>query len=58
MKCKLCGHRFLKSEAGEVCGSCVLHPGSCGLVRCPNCGYEWPPESRLLSFFSKLFRRR
>jgi len=30
----------------------------CKLVRCPNCGYEFPEPTRSLTWFQKLFGRR
>ena len=41
-RCPLCGQTFAVEEA-EACAVCpLLH--RCGLVMCPNCGYEFPPE--------------
>jgi hypothetical protein len=31
--------------------------GGCGMVTCPACGYEFPPESKLLSLVTRLVRR-
>jgi hypothetical protein len=56
-RCALCGTRFGDEESRGGCGSCPLHPSGCGLVRCPNCGYEWPTESKVLGFFGRLARR-
>ena len=41
MKCTLCGYQFEGKEKDIVCAGCPLEPG-CQLVRCPNCGFEWP----------------
>jgi hypothetical protein len=43
MKCSLCGFEFNESDAGAACRGCVMSKG-CGLVRCPNCGFEMPKE--------------
>ena len=55
MKCPLCGKEFEFSR--EVCANCPLHTG-CDLIKCPNCGYEFPKGSKLVEFFEKLFKRR
>jgi hypothetical protein len=58
--CNLCGYRFDEHEMAEKgCVTCAASPGGCGLVRCPSCGYEWPPESRsvLARTLAKLFRK-
>jgi hypothetical protein len=42
VKCGVCGQVF--GGAGrEVCAGCPLHR-KCRLLRCPNCGFEFPPE--------------
>jgi hypothetical protein len=30
----------------------------CGMVTCPSCGYEFPPESKIVSLITSLVRRR
>ena len=30
----------------------------CGMVTCPSCGYEFPPESKLVTLLTNLVRRR
>ncbi len=55
MRCDLCGLEFDQSEAGVACASCPM-AGSCHLVRCPRCGYEMPPEARLVSWLRGLRR--
>lgn len=52
--CGLCGNRF--THAGLVCGTCPMQTG-CALVRCPNCGFQFPRSSRTADFFRRLFRR-
>ncbi|KAF0133592.1 MAG: hypothetical protein FD145_1208 [Candidatus Saganbacteria bacterium] len=55
MKCALCGKEFKKEEA--ACSNCPFH-GQCELIRCPNCGYEFVNESRIVNFFLRLFKKR
>lgn len=40
--CPLCGHSFKKQESKNGCEGCPLNKNNCGLIRCPNCGYEFP----------------
>lgn len=37
--CSCCGHEFDEAEGQAACSSCVAKQ-SCGLVRCPQCGFE------------------
>ena len=55
IKCPLCGHRFIEEEGRAACGGCPLAK-SCGMVRCPNCNYDVPRQSRLLGAFKTLRR--
>lgn len=57
IKCPLCGNIFNEEKAKGGCFGCKIK--DCGLVRCPNCGYEFPPEkiNKKTSFFRKLFKR-
>lgn len=57
IKCGFCGLEFDPAQAAAACRSCPLARG-CGLVRCPRCGYEMPPEARLVTWLRKLGRRR
>lgn len=43
MKCTLCGHSFSPDQSHRACQACWLAK-FCSLVRCPNCGFEMPPE--------------
>jgi hypothetical protein len=52
--CPLCGGRF--SHGLQVCGACPLNAG-CALVRCPNCGYQFPRTSSLVEWGRRLARR-
>ncbi len=56
-QCPLCGCHFdfdpARNQGG--CSSCPLGKG-CGLVLCPHCRYEFPEESQVVSWFSRLLR--
>ena len=41
IRCPLCGKRFSAEDAAQ-CATCALAK-RCGLVMCPNCGYEFAP---------------
>ncbi len=56
MRCSFCGHDFDPDEAESACKSCPMARG-CHLVRCPHCGYEMPPEARLVKWIRKLRQR-
>jgi hypothetical protein len=55
--CGMCGHSFTQQE-GAACRSGCPVAGGCGMVTCPACGYEFPPESKLLTLITNLVRRR
>ncbi len=57
MKCGFCGLEFQKTQAVQACSACPLTPG-CHLIRCPRCGYEMPPESKLITWLRGLRRGR
>ena len=52
--CPLCGASF--SHGALVCASCPLHMG-CDVVKCPNCGYQFPRTSRIVTWARRLARR-
>ena len=52
MKCALCGYEFEEEEGIAGCQGCAL-AGSCSMLRCPNCGYDNPRESRLAALLKK-----
>jgi len=54
MNCPFCGLNFSEAEADQACRGCVLHR-SCGLIRCPRCGYESFPEPRLVTWCRNRF---
>ena len=45
MKCPLCGYVFNEEKAASGCAGCSIKKG-CGLVKCPNCGYETVAEKK------------
>lgn len=54
LKCQLCGIEYREEDSKQSCGGCAMSNG-CGLLRCPNCGYENPKESR---FINRILKRR
>jgi len=56
MKCPLCGYEFNENDAGATCKGCPMS-GGCNMVKCPNCGYDLPGESKLLKVL-KSWRRK
>jgi hypothetical protein len=57
IECGLCGASFTREEAESCKKGCPISRG-CGMVTCPSCGYEFPPESKVVSALSRLFRGR
>jgi rubredoxin len=51
MRCKICGYVFDETKKTQTCEFCL--ESNCGMVRCPNCGYETIPESKADSPESK-----
>ncbi len=41
--CPLCGCRFPEAAGKTACRGCPLAFG-CGLIKCPNCGYDLPRQ--------------
>lgn len=54
MKCPLCSCEFDEPDRSK-CTSCGRF-SSCNLQRCPKCGYEIPPETKLETFVRGLFK--
>ena len=54
MNCPLCGHE--SDEFIIACESCMLNK-SCKLTCCPNCGYKFPTESKIVNFILKKFKK-
>jgi hypothetical protein len=55
--CGMCGHAFTQQE-GAACRSGCPVAGGCGMVTCPACGYEFPPQSKLFTLLTNLVRRK
>lgn len=53
-RCALCGARF--THGTMTCASCPLHAG-CDVVKCPECGYQFPRSSRLVEWARAIARR-
>ncbi len=47
MKCTLCGFEFNEENADTACKGCFMMK-NCKLIKCPNCGFEIPAESKWL----------
>jgi hypothetical protein len=43
IRCGMCGSDFVEDQSQPACQSCPISR-ACGLVRCPNCGYENPRQ--------------
>ena len=52
--CSLCGSRF--SHGTMVCTSCPLNAG-CDIIKCPNCGYQFPRSSKIVEWAKRMTRR-
>ena len=57
MKCSLCGFHYSEQEVQTACSACPVTKG-CQLLRCPNCGYETPPEPKWLKTIRGWFSKR
>lgn len=55
IKCPLCGNVFDEKESRSGCLGCGKD--GCGLVKCPNCQYEFPPETELEKQAESLFQK-
>ena len=53
--CSMCGHSFTKDEGAACRSGCPV--AGCGMVTCPSCGFEFPPESKLVTLVTNLLRR-
>jgi hypothetical protein len=47
--CGFCGFEFDPDQAETACPACPLARG-CRLVCCPRCGYQMPPEAKLVGW--------
>ena len=57
MRCGFCGTEFDAAQAEAACAGCPVAREGCRLVRCPHCGYEMPPEAKLIRWLRGLRRR-
>jgi hypothetical protein len=55
VECGMCGHSFTRQEGAACRSGCPMATG-CGMVTCPSCGYEFPPESKIVSLITRLTR--
>ena len=53
--CPLCSFQFDGAQA--ACGGCPMFSG-CSMLKCPNCQYEFPMESKIVSWLQKIFKKR
>jgi hypothetical protein len=54
ISCPLCGQRFVPEVSR--CANCPLAGQGCERICCPNCAYSFPAESKLVSWFRKLWK--
>lgn len=54
--CGLCGMTFEPGEKGG-CGGCPIRK-DCGLICCPNCGYQMPKESKLVDWMKRRLNKQ
>lgn len=52
INCPLCGYEFERSDAVWACRQCAL-ARDCRLLRCPACHYEWPADSRIVTWLQQ-----
>ncbi len=55
-QCPVCGFRYVEGRH-SLCSSCPLNHG-CQITCCPNCGYEAPPEGRLVRWLKSWTKKR
>jgi predicted Zn-ribbon and HTH transcriptional regulator len=54
MKCSLCGYEFNKDQMEKTkCSACPEFMG-CELLCCPNCGYRFVEESKIVNILRRL----
>jgi hypothetical protein len=54
--CGMCGHAFTHAEGIACSKGCPMARG-CGMVTCPSCGYEFPPESKIVTLVTRVLNR-
>ena len=59
IQCPLCGNKFDEEDAVEACATCPFNKKSCGNIKCPNCGYDFPlvKETRIEKWFKSKFSK-
>ncbi|MGD8319243.1 MAG: hypothetical protein PVJ02_02275 [Gemmatimonadota bacterium] len=57
MTCGFCGKTFEEDRSQPACAHCPVG-SSCGLVRCPHCGYENPATPGWVAFLKRTFGRK
>jgi len=57
IKCPMCNHSFSEDEGRAACAGCPLG-ANCGMIRCPNCNYDIPKQSRLLAIIKRIRRQK
>jgi hypothetical protein len=57
IECGMCGAQFTRGEAESCKKGCPVSRG-CGMVSCPVCSFEFPPESSIVNALTRLFRGR
>lgn len=50
--CPLCRAAFRHGTL--ACGGCPMNAG-CDILKCPQCGYQFPRSSRIVEFAKRLF---
>ena len=55
LTCPFCGFEFLREDT--LCEHGCPLGAMCGLVRCPNCQYEYPEKPQSLTWLQRVFRR-
>ena len=56
LHCPLCSFEFLRSS--EDCHHGCPLSKYCKLITCPSCKYEFPPHEGMLSWWSRLFKKK
>ena len=56
MRCNICGYVFDENKKPETCKGC--RGSSCKMVKCPNCGFETLPESKIEFKLLKFLNRK
>ena len=57
MMCSFCSKTFDEESARKACQRCAVF-GGCKMIKCPNCGYETPPETGLVKWLKKKVKKK